>query len=46
MVVTIAAFVGVLVLVALVTVVTLYTMGSQISNVFSNVVAALGSSSP
>jgi Flp pilus assembly pilin Flp len=41
-IITIAAFGGILVLVALVTLAILYTMGSQISNVFSNVVAALG----
>jgi hypothetical protein len=43
-IITIAAFGGVLVLVSLFTVVVLLTMGNQISNVFSNVVAALGSS--
>src|SRR5689334_20644895 len=40
-IITIAAFGGVLVLVALVTIVVLLTMGNQIANVFSNVVAAL-----
>ncbi len=39
--ITVAVFAGVLVLVALITVVILYTMGSQITNVFSNVAAAL-----
>jgi hypothetical protein len=39
--ITVAVFVGVLVLVALVTVVILFTMGNQITNVFSNVAAAL-----
>jgi len=43
-IITIAAFGGVLVLVALVTIAILFTMGNQIANVFSNVVAALGSS--
>jgi Flp pilus assembly pilin Flp len=43
-IITIAAFGGVLVLVALVTIAVLYTMGGQIANVFSNVAAALGSS--
>jgi Flp pilus assembly pilin Flp len=43
-IITIAAFGGVLVLVALVTIAVLFTMGNQIANVFSNVVAALGSS--
>ena len=42
--VTILAFGGVLVLVGILVVVSLYTMGNQISNVFSNVVAALGAS--
>ena len=41
--ITIAIFLGVVVLVSLVTVVILYTMGGQISNVFSNVAAALNS---
>ncbi len=39
--ITVAVFVGVLVLVALITVVILFTMGNQITNVFSNVAAAL-----
>lgn len=43
-VVAIGIFAGVVVLVVLLTLVILYTMGSQISNVFSNVAAALGSS--
>jgi Flp pilus assembly pilin Flp len=41
--VTIAIFLGVIVLVAFITVVILYTMGGQIANVFSNVAAALNS---
>jgi hypothetical protein len=41
--VTILIFGGVLVFVSLITVVILLTMGNQIANVFSNVVAALGS---
>ena len=41
--ITIAIFLGVIALVSLVTVVILLTMGSQISNVFSNVAAALNS---
>src|SRR5438094_9703418 len=40
-VITVAAFAGVLVLVSIVVVVILLTMGNQIANVFSNVVAAL-----
>ena len=44
MIITIPAFGGVLVLVALVTIAILFTMGNQIANVFSNVAAALGSS--
>jgi Flp pilus assembly pilin Flp len=40
--ITILAFGGILVLVGILVVVVLYTMGNQISNVFSNVVAALG----
>jgi hypothetical protein len=40
----VAIFLGIVVLVSLFTVVILLTMGNQISNVFSNVVAALGSS--
>ena len=39
----VAAFVGVLVLVGIVVLAVLYTMGTQISNVFSNVAAALTS---
>ena len=39
--ITVAVFVGVLVLVAGLTVVILYTMGDQIANVFWNVTAAL-----
>jgi len=39
-----AAFVGVLVLVGVFVVVILLTMGNQITNLFSNVVAALGGS--
>lgn len=38
-----AGFGGVLLLVLLLTLFVLYTMGSQITNVFSNVAAALGS---
>jgi Flp pilus assembly pilin Flp len=41
--ITLAIFFGVIVLVSLVTVVILYSMGGQISNVFSNVAAALSS---
>jgi Flp pilus assembly pilin Flp len=41
--ITVAIFLGVIVLVSLVTVLILYTMGGQISNVFSNVAAALNS---
>jgi Flp pilus assembly pilin Flp len=41
--ITIAIFFGVIVLVSLVTVVILYAMGGQISNVFSNVAATLNS---
>lgn len=40
---TVAMFAGVLVLVAIITVVILLTMGGQIANVFSNVVGALNS---
>ena len=40
----VAAFFGILVLVSAVVVVILLTMGNQIANVFSNVVAALGTS--
>ena len=39
--ITVAVFAGVLVLVSIFTVVVLLTMGGQIANVFSNVVAAL-----
>jgi hypothetical protein len=39
--ITVVAFAGVLVLVSLLVVVILLTMGNQIANVFSNVVAAL-----
>jgi hypothetical protein len=42
--ITVAIFLGVVVLVALFTLVVLLTMGNQIANVFSNVTAALGSS--
>jgi hypothetical protein len=38
------SFVGVLVVVALITVLVLFTMGGQIANVFSNVAAALNGS--
>jgi hypothetical protein len=41
--ITVAIFLGIVVLVGIVTVVVLYSMGSQISNVFSNVTAALSS---
>jgi hypothetical protein len=41
--VTVLVFGGVLVLVTFMTLVILLTMGNQIANVFSNVVAALGS---
>jgi hypothetical protein len=37
---------GIVVLVGLTTAVILYTMGTQIANVFSNVVAALSTPSP
>ena len=43
-VVTVAAFAGVILLVSLFTLVVLLTMGNQIANVFSNVVAALNGS--
>ena len=43
-IITVAAFGGIVLLVALVSAAVLYTMGGQISNVFSNVAAALGSS--
>ena len=42
-IITFAAFGGILVLAAIFTLVVLLTMGNQIANVFSNVVAALGS---
>jgi hypothetical protein len=42
----IGAFVLVVVLVAVIAGFVLYTMGSQIANVFSNVAAALGTPSP
>ena len=42
-VIAVLAFGGILFLVSLFTVLILYTMGNQISNVFSNVAAALGS---
>ena len=41
--ITIAIFLGVIVLVSVITGVILFTMGGQISNVFSNVAAALNS---
>jgi hypothetical protein len=41
--ITVGIFLGVLVLVSLLVTVILLTMGNQIANVFSNVVAALGS---
>ena len=44
--ITVAIFVGILVLVSIVVIVILLTMGNDIKNVFSNVVAALGSPSP
>jgi len=44
--ITVAIFLGVVAFVALITVVILATMGNQIANVFSNVVAALASPSP
>jgi len=40
-IITIASFGAVLVLVSILTIVVLLTMGNQIANVFSNVVAAL-----
>jgi hypothetical protein len=40
--VTVLAFGGVILLVSILTIVVLLTMGNQLSNVFSNVVAALG----
>ncbi len=42
-VIALLAFGGILFLVSLFTVLILYTMGNQITNVFSNVAAALGS---
>jgi Flp pilus assembly pilin Flp len=44
--ITVAIFFGILVLVSVVVIVILLTMGNDIKNVFSNVVAALGSPSP
>jgi Flp pilus assembly pilin Flp len=44
--ITVAIFFGILILVSLVVIVILLTMGNDIKNVFSNVVAALGSPSP
>ena len=41
--ITVGIFIGVLVLVSIMVTVILLTMGNQIANVFSNVVAALGS---
>ena len=43
-VVTILAFGGIIVIVSVLVIVVLLTMGNQIGNVFSNVVAALNSS--
>jgi hypothetical protein len=40
--ITVGVFLGVLVLVSILVIVILLTMGNQIANVFSNVVAALG----
>src|SRR5881296_965723 len=40
--ITVVAFIGILFLVSIVVIVILLTMGNQISNVFSNVAAALG----
>lgn len=45
-VLTVLAFLGVVVVVAVFVIVVLATMGNQFANVFSNVVAALGSPSP
>jgi Flp pilus assembly pilin Flp len=42
--ITVAIFMGILVLVSIFTVVVLLTMGNQLANVFSNVAAALTSS--
>jgi hypothetical protein len=44
--ITVAILLGIVVLVGLITVVVLLTMGNQIANVFSNVVAALSTPSP
>ena len=44
--ITVAIFAGIVVLVSIVVVVILLTMGNQIANVFSNVLAALGTPSP
>jgi len=44
--ITVAIFLSIVVLVSLITVVILLTMGNQIANVFSNVVAALSTPSP
>jgi hypothetical protein len=44
--ITVAIFLGIVVLVSLITVVIFLTMGHQIANVFSNVVAALSTPSP
>src|ERR1700693_571105 len=44
--ITVAIFAGIVVLVSIVVIVVLLTMGNQIANVFSNVVAALGTPSP
>jgi hypothetical protein len=44
--ITVAILLGIVVLVGLITAVILYTMGTQIANVFSNVVAALSTPSP
>ena len=44
--ITVAVFVGIVALVGMFTVVVLYTMGNQISNVYSNVAAALGTPGP
>ena len=42
--ITVFAFMGVLVLVSFLVIVILLTMGNQLANVFSNVAAALGAS--
>jgi hypothetical protein len=44
--ITVVILLGIVVLVGFITAVILYTMGNQIANVFSNVVAALGTPSP